>query len=187
MCWHEVASGILAIAGLAFIFGVNETSNDSVVGIIFAIVAGMGYGIFLTISPRLHIGSGLLVVNSLLLFGVIYLFLPFVADGLVFINDLNTAMLMVFLALLPTIGGFLCTTKALTLLKSEAVQLIELTEPIFALLFSFVFLGQWITFWQMLGGALVIAAIYMNLIISHRYASPDKPSKQDIAKNSLQI
>jgi len=159
---HDIVSCTVAIAGLALIFGANVALSENYIGIFLALISGIGYGTFLTISPRFNIGSGLLVVNSLMLFGMLYLFIPFAYDGLVFIADLNTAILLIFLALLPTIGGFLCTTKALTLIKSETVQLIELSEPIFALVLSFVFLDQYITFWQIAGGFLLITSIYIN-------------------------
>ena len=160
---HETLSCTLAVIGLALIFGVNGFFNESYSGILLAIIAGIGYGTFLTLSPRYKIGSGLLVVNSLILFGMVYLFIPFAYDGIVFIPDVNTAVLLLLLAILPTIGGFLCTTKALTLIKSESVQLIELTEPVFTLVLSMVFLHQYISFWQIVGGAILIVSIYINL------------------------
>ena len=110
-------------------------------------------------------------MNSLTLFGTLYLFVPFALEGLVFIADVNTAILLIFLALLPTIGGFLCTTKALTLLKSKSVQLIEVSEPIFSLVLSFMFLNQRITFWQIIGGFLLIVSIYTNIASTEK--SPD--------------
>jgi drug/metabolite transporter (DMT)-like permease len=85
------------------------------------------------------------------------------------IVDPLAAILMILLALLPTIGGFLCTTKALTLLSSESVQLMESSEPVFVLMFSFVFLKQTIFFWQIVGGCLLIASIY-----AHRVAIPHR-------------
>ena len=167
---HETLSCALAVLGLALIFGVNVFSNEGYLGILLALVAGVGYGTFLTLSPKYKIGSGLLVVNSLILFGMIYLFIPFAYEGLVFITDMNTAVLLFLLAILPTIGGFLCTVKALTLLKSESVHLIELTEPVFALMLSLVFLHQYIDFWQIIGGAILIVSIYINLAYSTRRA-----------------
>jgi drug/metabolite transporter (DMT)-like permease len=160
---HEVMSCALAILGLALIFGVNVAFNEGYTGIFLALIAGVGYGTFLTLSPKFKIGSGLMVVNSLTLFGMIYLFVPFACEGLVGIADWNTAILLLLLALLPTIGGFVCTVKALTLLKSESVQLIELSEPVFALILSLAFLHQYIDFWQIVGGAILIISIYINL------------------------
>ena len=175
---HDIMSCTFAILGLALIFGVNIVLSDNYLGIFLAIIAGVGYGVFLTISPRFNIGSGLLVVNSLMLFGMLYLFIPFAIEGLVFIADVNTTVLLIFLALLPTIGGLLCTTKALTLLKSESVQLIELSEPMFSLVFSLVLLNQYITFWQIIGGLLLIVSIYVNI------AFTTKVSTQEVSASS---
>lgn len=160
----EVMSCTLAIAGLALIFGFNIISSESFLGIFLATIAGIGYGTFLTINPRFKIGSGLMVVNSLMLYGSIYLFIPFNYEGIVLPSDMKTLVLLVFLALLPTIGGFLCTTRALTLIESKSVQLIELTEPLLSLGFSFFLLGQMITFWQIIGGMMLISSIYINAI-----------------------
>lgn len=173
---YDIVSCICALLGLALIFGVNVSSSENYLGLFLALVAGIGYGTFLTMSPRFKIGSGLLVVNGLMLFGMLYLFIPFAFEGLVFIQDMNTAALLIFLALLPTIGGFLCTTKALTLLKSESVQLVELSEPVFSIVFSFVFLHQFITLWQVAGGFLLMISIYVNFI-STKHASAE--STQD--------
>jgi len=166
MYLSELMSCILAIAGLALIFGINMISSESFFGIFLAMLAGIGYGTFLTINPRFRIGSGLMVVNSLMLYGTIYLFIPFCYEGMVFPSDMKTVVLLVFLALLPTIGGFLCTTRALTLIKSKSVQLIELTEPLLSLALSFFLLGQTITFWQVIGGTMLISSIYINAISS---------------------
>ncbi len=68
------------------------------------------------------------------------------------------------------IGGFWCTTKSLTILKSQAVQLVELSDPIFASMLGFVFLGQLVTSMQMLGGACacILAAILIHEIVFFR-------------------
>lgn len=155
-------SCLLAVAGLGLIFGVNIFSSESFIGVFLAMIAGIGYGAFLTLNPRFKIGSGLMVVNSLMLYGTIYLFIPFSYEGIVFPWDIGTIVLLLFLALLPTIGGFLCTTRALTLLESKSVQLIELTEPILSLGFSFFLLGQMITFWQVVGGMMLLLSIYIH-------------------------
>lgn len=178
---NDILSCTCALVGLALIFGVNVVSSENYLGLFLALIAGVGYGTFLTISPRFNIGSGLLVVNSLMLFGMLYLFVPFAFEGLVFIDDINTAVLLVFLALLPTIGGFLCTTKALTLLKSESVQLVELSEPVFSIVFSFIFLHQFITLGQVAGGMLLIASIYVNF---RSAKSVSAPNTQDLAVSS---
>ncbi len=154
----EFISMALAMLGLYFIFVDGEAGLHNSLGLLFAIFSGVGYGLFIVLSKRLNIGAGLVPVFSLLLFGVIYLFFPFAFNGYS-IPSLNNISYLLLLAILPTIGGFWCTTKALTILKSQSVQLIELTEPIFAICFGAVFLGQLTTSFQVIGGSLIMLSI----------------------------
>ena len=82
---HEMISIFLALAGLGLVFGISMALCESFLGIMLALLGGLGYGTFLTISPRLNIGSGFIVVNGLLLFGSVFLLMPFAYDGLVLI------------------------------------------------------------------------------------------------------
>jgi len=154
----ELLSITFAIIGLYFIFADGSTSLDNNKGLLFSILAGIGYGLFIVLSKKLDIGAGLIPVFSLLLFGVIYLLFPFMFFGFS-LPSIDNITYLIYLAILPTIGGFWCTTKALTILKSQSVQLIELTEPIFAIIFAIVFLGQVTTFFQLIGGLLIICSI----------------------------
>ena len=158
---YELFSCGLALVGLSLVFGVYSAGNIHLEGLILAIIAGIGYGAFLTLSPFFQIGSGLIVVNSLLLFGTLYLFIPFINTKLVY-PTFSDMPLLLLLSLLPTIGGFWCTTKALTLLKSNTVQLLELSEPIFAIIMAYFFLEQHLTIFEVIGGGFILSAIYVN-------------------------
>ncbi|HGA5942127.1 TPA: EamA family transporter, partial [Salmonella enterica subsp. enterica serovar Saintpaul] len=80
--------------------------------------------------------------------------------------------ILIGLAILPTIGGFWCTTKALTLTSSQSVQLIELSEPVFAILFSTIFLGQIASTMQYIGGGLIfLAIIFYEFNLLHKIQS----------------
>lgn len=46
------------------------------------------------------------------------------------------------LALLPTLLGFYCTTKALHYMSASKVQVTELSEPIFATVLAWLFLQE---------------------------------------------
>lgn len=164
----EVVSILLAISGLFLIFLENDSiGKGSVVGLISAIISGVGYGLFLVMTKQFKIGSGLIPVFSMLLFGLLFLFIPFIQEGFILPSVKNLTYLLL-LALLPTIGGFWCTTKALTLLKSQSVQLIELTEPLFAIIFGFIFLGQLTTKYQVFGGGLILSSIMVYEITLSR-------------------
>ncbi|KDM93363.1 DMT family transporter [Photobacterium galatheae] len=159
---QEWMSVLFAVLGLYLIFLENENiASSDQTGFLFAVLAGVGYGLFLVLNKKLEIGGGLIPVCGLLMFGLVYLLIPFAMSGVVGVeNDVWLTLLL--LALLPTIGGFWCTTKSLTILKSQTVQLVELSEPIFALILGFVFLGQLVTSMQMLGGACILGAILIH-------------------------
>lgn len=160
---REILSISLSLIGLGFIFS-YELSYQSINGVINAIISGLGYGIFLVLSKRMRIGSDIVTLTSLMLFGTIYLFIYYIFnDGSILNYSLNNVIApLILLAILPTIGGFYSTIKALELIKSQSVQLIELTEPVFAMIFSFLFLGQLTTPMQMLGGSVIILSILIH-------------------------
>ena len=163
LSFNELITIVLSLCGLYLIFAqggeINMALNE---GLICAIIAGLGYGGFLFLSRKLNFGAGIPQMFTLLFFGSIYLFIPF--DKAVDISSLTlwSIALLVLLAILPTIGGFWCTTKALTLTSSQSVQLIELSEPVFAILFSLLILGQQPTLAQVAGGGLIFASIFLH-------------------------
>lgn len=159
---QESISILLAVGGLYLVFvETNNLADQNSLGIVLASISGIGYACFLVLTKRLNIGGGLIPVCALLVFGVIYLFIPFAIQGVVVpVSEAIPYLLM--LAILPTIGGFWCTTKSLTLIESQSVQLIELSEPIFALIIGFIFLGQMVTGAQMIGGGLIMASIIVH-------------------------
>ncbi|ECK2142521.1 DMT family transporter [Salmonella enterica subsp. enterica serovar Enteritidis] len=163
LLFKEIVTIILSICGLYMIFtqdgGMNIQFNE---GLISAIIAGFGYGGFLFLSRKLRFGAGIPQMFILLFFGSVYLFIPFEKNVDIYSLDVWNITLLVLLAVLPTIGGFWCTTKALTLTSSQSVQLIELSEPIFTIIFSLLLLGQQPTWIQIAGGSLIFASIFIH-------------------------
>ncbi len=133
------------------------------------VLSGIGYGVFLVLSKRFELGGGLVAVFALMLFGVAYLAVPFALAGLS-VPAADSLPVLLLLAVLPTIGGFWCTVKALTLLNSQSVQLIELTEPVFAMVIGFMVLGQVTTLLQAFGGGLILLAIAVHEWLQRRAA-----------------
>lgn len=163
---HEILSCALAVIGLGLVFGIfsNQTNiKINYIGAILAIIAGIGYSSFLTFTHIFKIGSGLIVVNSLALFGVIYLLPGFIYTGAV-IPSLAGIPFLLALVIIPTICGFSMTVHALTILKGSSVQLIELSEPLFAIVLSYIVLHQKLTVPEFNGGLLIIAAVFVNYL-----------------------
>ena len=176
---NEICSILLSLAGLSLIFlSLGHLLASNFTGILFAILAGVGYSAFLVLSRHMELGSGMVTVFSLMLCGVIYLFVPFAITGIE-LPAIASIPVIVMLALFPTICGFWCTVKALTLMKSQSVQLIELTEPIFALLIGFIVLGQTTTITQVIGGLLIIVAILVHELVQNKVAKRESISENN--------
>lgn len=171
---REIWSMLLALLGMACLFfGDGEALRDDMplpwIGLMQACIAGFGYGLFIVLAKRYGIGSGMVVIAALTLFASGLLALPVMAQGgMTLPRDANVWLGLLALALLPTIAGFWFTTKALTLISGQSVQLIELCEPVFALLFGLLFLAQLPAGLQLFGGALILAAILVHELLPSR-------------------
>jgi drug/metabolite transporter, DME family len=162
--WFALALGC---TGLAVLLGV--ATPGSWIGIGFAVLAGAGYGLFSVLAKRLQLGGGLAVTRRLLLFGALYLSVPYLADGapLPHLGPVGW-LLLGGLALLPSIGGFYCTTQAIVHAPPAQVQMVELSEPLFAALFAAIWLHERPTYATWIGGALILLA----LLVMQRGSTP---------------
>ncbi|ECE6697595.1 DMT family transporter [Salmonella enterica subsp. houtenae] len=157
---QEIMATCLSLFGLYLIFSQGQGIRIGLSkGLFFACIAGIGYGTFLFLTKKLNFGAGLSRIFSLLFFGSLYLSLPFASTIHPVELGINDFLFIICLTVLPTIGGFWFTTKALTMVSSQSVQLVELSEPMFAVIFSRLFLGQYTTDLQYLGGCLIFFAI----------------------------
>jgi len=152
---------ILLIIGLCLMEFSHGLTIHISTGVLLAAIAGVGYGSFLVLTKKFSLDGGLSLIWYFMLFGVIYLFFPFYHSGMILPDSQNFLSLMA-LAILPTIGGFYCTTKALTLLAANKVQTLELTEPLFAMFFAFLLLGEYITGYELIGAFIILTAIYIS-------------------------
>ncbi len=140
---NATVGAALAIAGITVIFGADMLQGFSLQGIAFASMAGCGYGAFSVAMKYMGVVGGLHFTRQLLFFGSLYLLMPVAANDCVIgaLTPITIAILLA-LAVLPTILGFFCTTKAIEYLKPSQVQALELSEPLFAALLAFVALNE---------------------------------------------
>lgn len=158
---NTILGVLLAVAG---IFVISWTSSINLSLVLYAALAGSGYGLFSVLMQRLGLRGGIYLTKYLLLFGSVFLFIPFIITfEPVHIGYISISGLL-GLAVFPTILGFYCTTSALKYLPAAKVQVIELSEPLFAMFFVWLILHEAATMRFWLGAALVIVGI---LTITH--------------------
>ncbi|MFC5476039.1 DMT family transporter [Paraherbaspirillum soli] len=152
---------LTCLLGLALLLDISQPTR--LLGLLFAGIAGLGYGAFSVAAKKMQLGSGLAVTRGLLGFGACYLLIPAMHGGLS-VPPLSALGLLAGLALLPSIGGFYCTTRAIQILTPSQVQILELSEPVFVLVLAGLFFRE-LPNAQMLFGAAVILA---GICITHR-------------------
>lgn len=157
---NEVLSALFAFVGLLVFLDFKNLDYN--LGMVYAILAGVGYGLFMVFSRKFNIQATLEHLVVLLFFAAIYLSVPFVyVEGFVF-PALSSMPFIILLAILPTIGGFYCTIKALSYISGNKVIVIEISELIFATTFAFLFLFQKPAVHEIVGGIVIMISIIYN-------------------------
>lgn len=158
---RKVICTLLAIMGL-LCFSLQSSFSMNL-GLICAGIAGSGYGMFLVLNNQFQLPiHGIALLWWLTLFGMLYLAVPF------FLNNPKPLPLVglpsiLLLGIAPTIGGFYCTTKALTYSHATDVQLFEFAEPVIASLLAFVFYHQSMRHNELLGALMITGAILLSV------------------------
>ena len=141
-----------------FIF--NSKVEGNLIGLMMALLVGVGYFVFLFLMKKFNLESSLKTLFYLFLFGSIYLFIPVLAYTKISIT-VNCFPYLFALAIIPTISGFYCTNKALSLIDAGKVQLFEMIEPFFASVLAYIILGQVITIYDSIAGILIMLGLFI--------------------------
>jgi len=165
----KIAAFALIIAGVYLIFSFESGISGSYLGIVLALLAGVGYSLFNFAAKLFRISGGLPQLVWLFGFGSLYLLIPLLYHGFTAPTGLSL-LVTAALVFIPTIGGFYFTTMAVHAGEASKVQIIETSDPLFATLFAFIFFGELMS-WAGFFGA---ACILMGLVLALRKtAQPD--------------
>lgn len=149
---------IVVFLGIFFMIYTKHTQLGNMIGNAYAIIAGLGYALFLLFTRKFRIKASLGILWYFFLAGTIYLSIPCIIEN-DFSIPLNGLHTLFILGIIPTLGGFYFTTKALSYIEASRTQLFEMSEPIFASLLGLLFLQQFISIWQILGGMLILLGL----------------------------
>jgi len=159
---------IFTIAGIMMILNADLQKEFSLQGSFLAAIAGCGYGAFSVTMKKMHITGGMQFTRQILFFGSLYLLIPSVTGDFA-IGELSVLVISSLLALviLPTVLGFFCTTRAIEHLRPSQLQALELTEPLFAALLSFLILNEVPQESLYMGAGLIITGLLFSNDIIH--------------------
>lgn len=159
---HKMIAFASIISGVCLLFLFEQGVSGSIWGMVLALLGGLGYSLFIFLSKVLSIGSGLAQLFWLFAFGSVYLFLPWYAQGMQLPSGMAWLMIA-YLVLLPTIGGFYFTTKAVQYGQASKVQIIETSDPMFATLFAFVVFGDTLGWFGYLGTGFILFGLLLSV------------------------
>lgn len=157
----KLCSVILVFLGVVIMFVGNLRTAANVTGIMFAIMAGLGYSLYLFEAKRNEIETSMRSLFFIFGMGSIYLSIPTIATGSLFEVNMRCIPYILALAIIPTVGGFFFTNKALSYTEAGKVQLAEMSEPFFAMILGWIILRQQLAWYEMLGGVLVVCGIFV--------------------------
>jgi drug/metabolite transporter (DMT)-like permease len=152
--WKLLGLGLVLVGIFLMVLG-GGLYRPNLRGDILAIIAGLGYSLFLILARQFKLGSGLQVLWCFFGVGVIFLAVPLIIAGSFHI-ELRDLPVVILLGVVPTLGGFFCTTRALELLEASQVQLFEMSEPLFASVLAFLLLHQAVSPAEAAGGACIL-------------------------------
>jgi len=149
--------GILLIS---FQQGLHIGGEQSQLGIVFGLLAGLAYAGFVILSKK-ALSSFSSQVVAFYSYSIASVFLlPFVI-GMGFSPDLNSLILLLVLGIFNT--GFAVTLylKGLSVIKAQKAVILTYLEPASAVVFGFIFLSQRPTPLMIVGGSLILVAGYL--------------------------
>ena len=155
---NKIVGMSIAIIGATLIFE-NLANLGSAIGIVYAMLGGLGYSVFLVFARKFGITPNIGFLWWLTGLGTIFLLIPTVTGEIEFSIPQSGYTYLIFLAMVPTIGGFYLTSKALSRTEAGKVQIIEMSEPIFTSIGAFYFFGQSIGVYHFIGGVLILLGL----------------------------
>jgi DME family drug/metabolite transporter len=158
MNFYKLASLVFVAVGVYVMFGGLGDVEHHIRGAILAMAGGLGYSLFLFLWRKWDLPGGLASLWWLFFFGMVCEGVPYVWAG-AGLPPAEAWGSILALTLIPTLGGYYFTSKALSLTEAGRVQLIETSDPIFSSLFALTFYGDQLSVSGLSGAALILLGI----------------------------
>lgn len=155
----KIISIILVFIGIGIMFITNFNIEGNITGILCAITAGAGYSLYIFFNKKWNVESGLRTLFYIFLFGTVFLGIMLAFSKSAVPVQAKSLPYLFLLAVIPTIGGFYFTNKAINHIMAGEVQLIEMSEPFIATLLGFIILKQVISKTDLLGGICIVIGL----------------------------
>lgn len=157
---------ILSLIGLVLIVGAPSMSQNDMFGKIMSGGSGLLYAIIVLINRKIKVKLSSNTATSIQMLSASVILLPFALNtGIITsISGLNQRafIMTVILGIIHT--GLAYTLYFSTYQEMESIDIVVYSylEPMFALMFSVIFLGEALKMLQMLGGLLILGSTFVG-------------------------
>lgn len=179
--WKERLSVVKFIAlmfsviGTVLISDINQLgqTNITTLGIVIGVASAINYGTFSLFGKKLRGDyDSVTILFYAFVFGalVLFPFQLFLGDPVSVLSPVAATFAM--LILVSTILGFSLYSTALKYLEAGVASITAMAEIPFAAIASYIFLGERLSLWQVVGGILVVSGVLLVTIRTQK-AQPE--------------
>jgi drug/metabolite transporter (DMT)-like permease len=161
--WRKGLALLLTLAGCAVILGQPVNSLD-MRGVVLSLTAALTYAVFLVGSTRLLASIQTLVYNTW-----VATLLAVTLGGLALLRgqldlSFNTKAMMAIgvLGFVSTVLAMAALMRGVKEIGASRAAIISTFEPVATAVLGFLVLGESLTSWQMVGGAAVLAGVFLQ-------------------------
>lgn len=174
----QIAVIVISFLGLFLIVGHNVAEGYGYMGMVFSAISGMLYAAIVMINRSIKVRVDNQTATFAQIVAAMMVLLPFVVvDGsIVAVVNLDATAMMytILLGILHTGVAYTLFFSVYTHMKSVEIVSYSYLEPLFGILFSMVFVGEALSFPQIVGGLLILGSTYTGEILKDRKLSKEK-------------
>jgi drug/metabolite transporter (DMT)-like permease len=168
----QVITIFSSFLGLFLIVGNNLLAGYGFMGMLLSALSGMMYAIIVLINRSIKNRINNETATFVQVFMAMIVLLPFavmngnIAD--VIALDSKAIIYILLLGILHTGVAYLLFFSVYEHMKSVDIVTYSYLEPLFSIIFSVIFIGEALTFVQVVGGVLILGSTYIGEIIKNK-------------------
>lgn len=174
----QIAVIFISFLGLFLIVGHSLLEGYAYMGLVLSAISGMLYATIVLINRSIKVRVDNQTATFVQILTAMIVLLPFVLIDRNIITVVHLdAMAVTYTILLGVLHTGVAYTMFFSLyahMKSVEIVSYSFLEPLFGILFSVIFVGETLTFPQIIGGILILGSTYIGGILKDRKLSEEK-------------
>jgi drug/metabolite transporter (DMT)-like permease len=160
---RKIVIALISALGGVFFIVYADGMEVSLTGVAFILASSIIYSVYITVS-RLTVRNadprvmGVYVMGSA---AVTFFTVGLLTDSLAFPTTTAGLCFSLLIALIPTVIAIVTFFEGLRLVGASRASIISTIEPVVAVVFGFLLLGEVLSLSQILGGALILASVFI--------------------------